>query len=179
MKYLKKISEDIVADNWYRKIIHKIFDMGNGQKSDFLISSHYWKQEATIVLPVCSNGDIIYLKEFRYWPERIVISFPMGWVEENETIEENAKKELLEETWYFSDDIEYIGETIVANYERGISKYFIARNCKKTSNQKLNAEEQIEVFRTSVNNFEKMIKRWEVNCPLSISLFYFAKEKII
>lgn len=52
-------------------------------------------------------------------------------LEDNISHIENAKNELLEETGYISEDIDYLGESIIENYFEGKISYFIARNCRK------------------------------------------------
>jgi ADP-ribose pyrophosphatase len=177
MKIPKKISEQIVADNWFRQTIEKKFEFVNWKKWNFLIASHYWKKEAVTVLALTELWEILYLKEFRYWPEEFLINFPMGAVEKNDSELKTVDKELKEETWYISNNVEYIWETIVANYEKSIQKMYIAKNCTNIWKQNLEIWENIEVFKTSIEEFEKMILDWKVRCPITISCFYIAKNK--
>ena len=50
---------------------------------------------------------------------------------------ENCKRELKEETWYFSEEIEFLWESIIENYFEWKVLYYIAKNCKKITNQNL------------------------------------------
>lgn len=71
--------------------------------------AHNKKQsEATFVLPVTEYGTMIYLQEFRYGPEKVIINFPVGMLEDNISPIENVKRELYEETGYMSDNIEFL-----------------------------------------------------------------------
>lgn len=171
----KKISEKIVISNKYLKVAKKIFSEENWKKNSFLITSHNKKKSIwTFVLPITSNGEIIYLKEYRYWPEKIVINFPVGILENWISEIKNCKRELLEETWYDSDEIIYLWKSIIENYFEWEIKYYIAKNCKKSSKQKLDNWENIEVFKTSTENFENMILWWEVESSKTAYCFFLA-----
>jgi ADP-ribose pyrophosphatase len=176
MEIPKKVSEKIVLDNNYRKIISKDFEWKNWKISNFLIASHSWQNKAVVILPITKENKIICIKEFRYWIEDILIWFPMWWVELNLSLKENAKKELNEETGYSSENIELIWENITWNYEDTLIYNFIARNCIPWK-QNLENTEFIEYFELSIEDFEQKIINWEVKCPLTLSCFCFAKMK--
>ena len=95
------------------------------------------------------------------------------WVDEIE----NCKRELKEETWYFSEEIEFLWESIIENYFEWKVLYYIAKNCKKISNQDLEIWENIWVFKTSSSEFEKMISDWKVLSSKTAYCFLLAKLK--
>lgn len=102
--------------------------------------------------------------------------FPVWVQEKNLTEIENVKKELLEESWHISNEIEYLWSTIASNYEDTILKYYIAKNCV-FHKQNLEEWEYIEVLKVSLEEFEKMIIDWKINCPTTLSCFTLAKFK--
>jgi len=177
MQIPKKISEKILLNNWYAKILEKIFINRNWKEHNFIIGSRDWTNIWTIVLPITKNWEIVYIKEYRQWPEKYIISFPMWILEEWLTPEENCKKELIEETWYISNEFEFVWDSIIDNYAEWSIKYYIAKNCENTFKQALEPSEFIEVFKTSIKNFEKMITSWKVECPRTWYLFFLAKNK--
>lgn len=174
----KKISQKTVVHNPYLKVMEKKFLESNWKQSSFLIMAHNKKQsEATFVLPVTEYGTMIYLQEFRYGPEKVIINFPVGMLEDNISPIENVKRELYEETGYMSDNIEFLWESIIENYFEGRILYFIAKNCKKCGMQKLECGENIQVCETSIDEFEKMIIDGKVLSSKSAFCFYLAKMK--
>lgn len=173
---MEKIKEKIICNNWFRKVISKDFIDDNWDKSNFLISGHVWPIEAVTIVPILKNGNILYIKEFRYWVEDYIIQFPMWAVDEWKTERETVLNELQEEVWYSSNNIKYIWETIVWNYDFNISKCYLVKECTKIWKQQLWIWENIELFETSIEEFENMILSWKVKCPLSISWFYFTKR---
>ena len=175
MEKPKKIHEQIVFDNKYRKIIKKTFQIKNWKTHDFFIAWSSWTNISTMVMPITKESKIIYGKEFRYGPQSFVNNFPFWILEENLEEIENVKKELKEETWYTSNNIEYLWESIMWGYETWIVKYYIAKDCIPWE-QKLEDSEYIETKLSTKKEFEKMIRRWEINCPFTLSCWVLWKR---
>ena len=117
----QKFYEEILVSNPYLKVSEKKYFDEHWKESSFLITWHNRNKTVwTCVLPITKDKRIIYLKEFRYWPEDWIINFPIwmldDWVDEIS----NWKRELEEETWFYSDDLDFLSETIIWN-----EKYFI------------------------------------------------------
>ncbi|MDH4128440.1 MAG: NUDIX hydrolase [Spirochaetota bacterium] len=64
--------------------------------------------KAVVVLPLFPNGKIILIKQYRYPLKKVFIEVPAGKLDSNETIEEAANRELLEETGYSSNKLSFI-----------------------------------------------------------------------
>lgn len=177
MTKYKKIKEELIIDNWFRKIVSKDFDNWNKIIDSYLISSQIWTNYWVMVFPITRDKKVIYIKEYRFGIEDYLYSFPVGKQEIWEEIEETAKKELEEETWYIWWEITYLWETIVANYDQNLVKYFIINNLENLSKQKLDSWEEIEIFKCSLAEFEEKIKSGLINCPLTLSCYTLAKLK--
>lgn len=177
MELPKKISEEVVYNNKYRKVIKKKFQIKNWNIHDFMITWQSWTKIWTMVMPITKDWTIIYEKEYRYWTEEIIYNFPIWVLEEHLEEVENVKKELQEETWYNSNEIEYLWKTIAWNYDDWTIKYYIARNCEAWT-QDLEDSEYIEVIEESIEEFEKSVKSWKINCPLTLSCWALWKDRI-
>ena len=88
----------------------------------------------------------ILKKEYRYCYDRDLIEVPAGTFEEDETDGlAVAKRELLEETGYESDEWQYLGATVESSAK--LTNYmhiYFANHCKKVSEQHLDATEDVE-----------------------------------
>ncbi|ATU05682.1 hypothetical protein BKN14_04575 [Candidatus Gracilibacteria bacterium HOT-871] len=178
MKIPEKIFEKIIVSNPYLKVSQKDYIDEKGNKSSFLITGHNKKESiGTMILPITSDGQILYLKEYRYGPEKFVINFPVGMLDDGISEIENCKKELLEETGYISDEIELLTESIIENYFEGTLRYFVAKNCKKLKSQELEAGENIEIFSSSLEDFQKLILDGKVLSSKTAFCFFLAKAK--
>lgn len=108
---------------------------------------------AVIILPITEdNNTIITVQPRVFTKSTIGIDLPAGYVEENESYEEAAKRELFEETGYQAKELIELCEF---NQDEGCSaalnKCFIALNCVKTGNQKLDESEFIKYFECTLD----------------------------
>jgi ADP-ribose pyrophosphatase len=65
---------------------------------------------------------------------RVALSLPAGYVEDGETPDQTARRELQEETGYTSDEWRALGSfTVDGNYGVCTQHVFLARNARRTS----------------------------------------------
>lgn len=106
LKIWKKIDSKIAFKNkyWSYLIDHFTID------GDKVFEYHYVQTlGSTMVIPIRDDGKIILIKQYRYLNQNFSLEFPCGSIEEGLTIDENAKKELSEETGFTAKRIEQIG----------------------------------------------------------------------
>jgi ADP-ribose pyrophosphatase len=144
----KKVFEGIIFD-----VYHWEQEMFDGTTSTFEAVKRI---DSNSILAVVDNK-IIITKEEQPGKE-VFTDIPGGRVERGEDKMTAAKRELLEETGYATDDFE---EWLTEDSAR-MSKlewntfYYIARNCKKVQDQNLDVGEKIEV---QLISFEEFIER--------------------
>ena len=113
---------------------------------------------AAIILPITEDKKIILAIEPRvFTKETVDIGLPAGYIESFENPIDAAKRELLEETGYESDDFIYLesyyqdqGCSSAYNY------YYIARNCKKVRSQKLDKDEFIKYILVTSDELQEL-----------------------
>ncbi len=101
-------------------------------------------------------------------------------MEENESPLEAAKRELLEETGLKSDDWKELYVLDVLNYPR-IDFYtylYIARNCTKISEPKLDSGEEIEIEEVDFDTFMKNLSSNKERFGAAFSQIIENTEKI-
>lgn len=113
---------------------------------------------AAIILPITEDKKIILAIEPRvFTKETVDIGLPAGYIESFENPIDAAKRELLEETGYESDDFIYLGSYY---QDQGCSSaynyYYIARSCKKVRSQKLDKDEFIKYILVTSDELQEL-----------------------
>lgn len=98
---------------------------------------------ATIIAVV--DGKIALQRQIQPHQEEYFVCLPGGWADvPGENIEDTARRELLEETGLTSDDWELWKIAGVGGFVHWENYVYIARNCQKTGEIRLDGGEQIE-----------------------------------
>lgn len=115
---------------------------------------------ASIIFPITYGGKIILTIEPRvFTKETVDIGLPAGYIEDNEDPVESAKRELLEETGYISDEFIHLGSFYQdQGCSEALNHYYIAKNCKKVENQNLDDGEFIKYILVSMEELEELLK---------------------
>jgi ADP-ribose pyrophosphatase len=116
-------------------------DMGEG--TFYVVDTPAWIN----VVAETEDGQVVLIDQFRHGMQAITTEIPGGMVDPGETPLESAKRELLEETGYSSDDWTQIGmveaNPAIMNNE---TYTFLARNCRKRHSVNPDPHEEIAVW---------------------------------
>lgn len=108
-----------------RTVEKEKINKNNGKNSVIIIPqiySHNIKNDCILTFQTRINGQVL-------------AEFPSGYIEENETLFDAAKRELLEETGYSSDDIVILDEAYTSPGIDNSKTYIVlANNCQKIDN---------------------------------------------
>ena len=181
-------TEHIVQDEWidFRR---SAFRFPDGS----IYEPYYTYSRRNYVVIVASDTDGKYLmvRQFRQGIRKVTIEFPAGGIErkdgkqyggEDDLSGEDAlaaaKRELLEETGYESDEWTHLltlpsNATIADNY----AHLYIARNCRKVSEQTLDAMEFLNVEKMTGEEIESLIEKGEFPQAMHITAWLMALRK--
>jgi ADP-ribose pyrophosphatase len=126
----------------------------NGQKKDFEIKK---EGEIVCVLPITKNKTVILAKQFRPGPEKVFLELPGGCAETDESPQEAIERELLEETGY-AGKVNFLCSIPVGGYSAGRRHVFVATECERTCEQKLDDSEFVEVVEMSLEDFRDHLR---------------------
>ena len=149
----KKIKEEPYKAGW-RKMLKKTFILPNGETADYDILD---EKEAVHMVALTSENKVILEKTFRPGPEKIVFDMPAGYIDKNETPEQAAKRELLEETG-MEGEMELAGSSCDDAYRHTIRYTYVFRNCKKIQEPNLEGDEVFEIVEVDIPTFKKYMR---------------------
>ena len=124
--------------------------------------------DAALVVAITSDSHIILKREYRFACGEDILECPAGMVESGEDPLTTAKRELLEETGYVSDQWTWFGATRESTSKLTNRMWlFMARDCKKVSDQRLDRNEQVEVIRIPLAEAVEMVMENQINANSS------------
>ncbi len=175
LKKWEKISGKLISKNKYWSYILEKFQIDGKDCGEY----HYIHTGgSTLVIPVTHEGKIILVNQYRYLCKKESIEFPCGSIQENISKEDNALKELREESGYSAKSLEYVGK--FAPYS-GVSDemcfVFIARELF-TSPLPADFTEDFEIREIKPSEIDNMIISGELWDGMSIAAWAIAREKI-
>ncbi|MFH1548447.1 MAG: NUDIX hydrolase [Candidatus Omnitrophota bacterium] len=88
---------------------------------------------AVAILPLIDKDKFLLVKQFRTPIRKTLLEIPAGKIEKGENIKECAKRELIEETGYKTDNLKKLASVYLApGYSSEIIHIFLAKNLKKS-----------------------------------------------
>ena len=120
--------------------------------------------DAALIVAVTPDHHLLLKKEYRLACRSDVIECPAGMVEKGEEPLQTAKRELLEETGYISDNWTYLGPTWESTSKLTNTMHlFLAIDCVQASTQRLDRNERIDVFSVPLSEAVEMVMDSRIN----------------
>lgn len=106
----------------------------NGKRSTYLV---YEDLPDSSVLMVIIDGKILLSKEYTYPLDEYLLQIPGGLIEQDEDPLVAAKRELLEETGFIANKIEYLG-SVLQSHRRSTAKmhYYLVTEISHSASRK-------------------------------------------
>ncbi len=172
----QKTTREIYSNRYFQLRVDEC-ELGNGKVMPhyFVIDFPDWVQ----VVARKPDGQLIVVDQYRYPGEGWFLEFPGGSTQptRDEDPKLAAQRELLEETGYESQDWHYLG----AHYPNPAllnnrCHVFVAENCKKVAEQKLDAYEVLEVKEMELSEFERIFYSSDKKHSLMLATLEMYKE---
>ena len=177
--------EHIVQDKWidFRRSAYRYPD---GRVFSPYYS--YSRRDYTVIVASDAEGRYLCVRQFRQGIKEVTTEFPAGGIERTDGREygnsdaaedalECAKRELLEETGYGSDDWTHLltipsNATVCDNY----AHVFMARNCRKAGEQHLDETEYLNVVMLTAEEIEQLIHSGRFQQSVHVMAWLLAKD---
>ncbi|WP_160070283.1 NUDIX hydrolase [Sphingobacterium bovisgrunnientis] len=169
-------SKYIIQRPWATLRVDKL-ELPNGNIKDeyYVLEYPTWVN----MVAITEDGNVLFVKQYRHGADQIMVELPAGVVEDDEEPEVAARRELLEETGYAFDKIEYICELFANPATSGNLTYtYLLTGGKKVQEQDLDSSEDIEVVEMTIEEAKKFLFDNKIGQALHSSALFYTFHKM-
>ena len=143
----------------------------SGKEHDFyVIQAPDWIN----VVAITSDERIVLINQYRHGIQSVTLEIPGGMVDPGETPLQAARRELLEETGYTSDEWVYMGK-VHPNpaIQNNICHMFLANGVKKVQEPNFEGTEDIDCFLAPAKDMPNLVAEGKITHSLVVGAFYW------
>ncbi|MEM0373782.1 MAG: NUDIX hydrolase [Sulfolobaceae archaeon] len=152
------------------------FLLPNGKEYETAYIRH---RGSVIIIPFLDNETVLMIRQYRPIVNKWLLEFPAGTIEENEKVEETAKRELIEETGYLAEDIKIIHSYFVSPGTSTEKMYIAIANELKFIGSKPESYELIELMPIKIAKIKELVKRKEIEDGKTLVAILFLLNNLL
>ena len=165
------ISSELVFEGRLVRVRADAVLLPNGRNATREVVEH---RPSVVVVPIDADGNAILVRQYRYPAERVLLEAPAGVVEESETPDDCAMRELQEEVGFSSRDLRALGGFWMSpGYCTEFMYAYLAKDLVP-SGLEADADESIEVERVSISRVSRLIRLGEIQDAKTIAALLMA-----
>jgi 8-oxo-dGTP pyrophosphatase MutT (NUDIX family) len=124
------------------------------------------------VVALTEEGRVVLIEQYRHGTQEVTLEIPGGAVEDGESPQQSAERELLEETGYAAGEWVLLGAVRPNPAFLTNSCYtFLARGARRVQDQHLDAGEDISTLEAPLGDIPKLIADGRITHALVIAAF--------
>jgi len=160
---------DVSPSKWF-PLYRQTVQIHNGKVlDDFFISK---LGDAAMVIPKMRDGRFALVRQYKHGASEITIEFPAGRIDQNETPEDAAKREVKEETGIQCGAVTSLGKLFPLPSKDTAKLFgFLSLNCEVLHEVNFDQSEDIETLFRTESEINDMIKHGEINCSDTVGLW--------
>ncbi len=141
-----------------------------GLSADFMVvESSPWVN----VIPLTPDEEVVLVHQYRHGNRKVTLEIPGGLVEDHDSPEGAARRELREETGYAASALISLG-AVYPNpaIQNNLCYTYLARDVYLAGEQQQDQNEDIEILLKPLAEIPRLIRNGEINHALVIAAFY-------
>lgn len=168
----KQIKQELLFSGKFLKVIKEIYKLPNNKIVDKEKVIKNNGKNSVIIIAITNDNQYIITFQNRI-KNKIIAEFPSGYIEDKEDALEAAKRELIEETGYISDDLFVVDQAYTSpGTDNSISYIIIANNCKKINDVNQIGNELLEYDLFSEAELQYLINNNIMNGAMNKLAYY-------
>lgn len=142
-----------------------------GQEHDFyVLESPDWVN----VIPLTPDKQVVMVRQYRHGSREVTLEIPGGLASPDDSPEDAARRELLEETGYEAEQLVFLGSAcpqpaILDN--RSIT--YVAKDVRLVRDPHLDETEDIELVLVPLSEIAELISSGQINNAMVVVAFYW------
>ena len=177
MKWKTLNSEYLLDDLWF-KVRRDKCESPTGK----IIEPYYVYEfpDWVTALAITTDQKAVLVRQYRHGAGEVSLELPGGCVDkEDGEIEVSIRRELLEETGYTFDRVEYLGKTSSnPSTNNNWMHLFLATGGTRTNEQSLDQNEEIHVELYSLEELQQLIAEQKIIQAMHVTCIYYALKKL-
>lgn len=159
---------------WTYKIDRYILPDGKSEAEYYYCDA----RDSVLVLPIWSDASVSICRQYRYLMNSYVFELCGGAIEEGDSWQETARKELLEELGIEAEDFQLVGSF---NPYKGVTNercWVSLCKAKSSQSQKLEQSEEIQRIDIRAEELEKTLLSCDPADAMSLAALTFLKKHL-
>lgn len=134
-------------------------------------------QGAVVIIPVLSDGRLIFERQFRYPLGHAILELPAGKIDPGEAIEVTAIRELREETGYVASQWRHLGLVHpCVGYSSERIEVFLAQGLTREGEQQLDEGEFLDLLYLSLDEATHAVRVGEITDAKTLAGLFWAEK---
>jgi 8-oxo-dGTP pyrophosphatase MutT (NUDIX family) len=170
-------SEYLFKNNWFT--LRK--DTAETQEGK-LITPYYVYEFPTwvIALALTQDGKVIVERQYRHAISETIYELPGGCVDDTDpSLEAAIERELLEETGYRFEKLEYLGKTSAnPSTNDNWAHLYLATGGQKVQQQHLDHNEEIEIYLFSIDELKQLLRENKIVQSMHVTALLYGLNRL-
>lgn len=137
--------------------------------------SYLQEKPCVCVFPLLKEN-VIVIQQYRYAVSDWCLELPCGAIEEGETADQAATRELQEETGCLADNLVFLGDCYARAGISDCRVYFYLAECGRIAEEMPDPTEQIKIRSIPLADFDKVVDSGEFSQLMGITCWLRAKK---
>jgi len=161
-----------VSDHRIFRLRHDLyrFEPSGEQREFVVLETPSWVN----VVPVTADGNVVLIRQFRHGIRDVTLEIPGGMIDDGESPEAAAARELREETGYVAEELRLLARVLPNPAIHDNYCYlFVAEGCRNVGQPGLDPWEDIQVLERPLHDVPALIRSGEISHCMVIAAFAF------